>query len=143
MAAQLNRAERQRLIDRLHAERCSCVIRNGEQTRTFNERGVKDLYRLLTEEPELLRGAFVADKVVGKGAAALMILGSVEEVYTDVCQHGCAGTLCTAWRGGGMRPRSAADRQPRPHGPLSGRNALSRLPHGRRVSGTDTQLHTE
>ena len=28
--------------------------------------------------------AFVADKVVGKGAAALMILGSVEEVYTDV-----------------------------------------------------------
>jgi hypothetical protein len=84
MAAQLNRAERQRLIDRLHAERCSCVIRNGEQTRTFNERGVKDLYRLLTEEPELLRGAFVADKVVGKGAAALMILGSVEEVYTDV-----------------------------------------------------------
>ena len=142
MAAPLNRAERQRLIDRLHAERCSCVIRNGEQTRTFNERGVKDLYRLLTEEPELLRGAFVADKVVGKGAAALMILGSVEEVYTDVAST-AALELFAAWRGGGMRPRSAADRQPRPHGPLSGRNALSRLPHGRRVPGTDTQLHTE
>lgn len=84
MAAPLNHTERRQLIDRLHAERCSCVIRSGTQIRTFRERGVKDLYRLLTEEPELLRGAFVADKVVGKGAAALMILGGVAEVYADV-----------------------------------------------------------
>ncbi len=84
MATPLNHAERQQLVDRLHAERCSCIIRNGTQIRTFRERGVKDLYRLLTEEPELLRGAFVADKVVGKGAAALMILGGVAEVYADV-----------------------------------------------------------
>lgn len=84
MAAPLNHTERRQLIDRLHAERCSCVIRSGTQIRTFRERGVKDLYRLLTEEPELLRGAFVADKVVGKGAAALMIVGGVAEVYADV-----------------------------------------------------------
>ncbi|MCM1151870.1 MAG: DUF1893 domain-containing protein [Alistipes sp.] len=75
---------RQELIARLHAERCSCVIANGTQTRIFRERGVKDLYRLLTEEPASLAGAFVADKVVGKGAAALMILGKVREVYADV-----------------------------------------------------------
>jgi len=84
MTAPLNPTERQKLVDRLHTERCSCVICNGRQIRTFRERGVKDLYRLLVEEPELLRGAFVADKVVGKGAAALMILGGVEEVYADV-----------------------------------------------------------
>ena len=84
MTLPLNPAERQQLVDRLHAEQCSCVIRNGAQVRTFRERGVKDLFRLLDEEPELLRGAFVADKVVGKGAAALMILGGVEEVYADV-----------------------------------------------------------
>ena len=53
-------------------------------TRIFRERGVKDLYRLLEEEPELLDGAFVADKVVGKGAAALMILGGVGELHADV-----------------------------------------------------------
>lgn len=80
----LSDAERKELIDRLHAERCSCVIRNGTQTRLFRERGVKDLLRLLDEEPELLNGAAVADKVVGKGAAALMIVGGVREVYADV-----------------------------------------------------------
>ena len=76
--------ERQRLIDLLHAEACSCVIANGGTTRIFRERGVKDLYRLLCDEPAFLRGAFVADKVVGKGAAALMLLGGVGEVYADV-----------------------------------------------------------
>ena len=76
--------QRLQLIDLLHVEACSCVIRNGDVTRIFRERGVKDLYRLLEEEPELLAGAFVADKVVGKGAAALMILGGGGELHADV-----------------------------------------------------------
>lgn len=70
-------------IDLLFAEGCSCVIRNGDQLRIFRERGVKDLRRLLKEQPEFLLGAFVADKVVGKAAAALMILGGVKEVFAD------------------------------------------------------------
>lgn len=52
--------------------------------RIFRERGVADLFRLLHEEPQLLRGAFIADKVVGKGAAALMVLGGVEGLFADV-----------------------------------------------------------
>ena len=40
-------------------------MRNGDTIRIFRERGVRDLWRLLHEEPELLDGAFVADKVVG------------------------------------------------------------------------------
>ncbi|MDY4043915.1 MAG: DUF1893 domain-containing protein [Marinifilaceae bacterium] len=71
------------LIRLLHSVDCSLVIRNGE-IRTFSERGVAALYRLLKEEPIFLKGASVADKVVGKGAAALMILGGVRELYTDV-----------------------------------------------------------
>lgn len=69
----------------LHEGGWSCVIRGGDgAVRTFSQRGVADLYRLLTEEPEMLRGASVADKVVGKGVAALMALGGVAEVYADV-----------------------------------------------------------
>ena len=34
--------------------------------RIFRERGVADLFRLLHEEPQLLRGAFIADKVIGR-----------------------------------------------------------------------------
>ena len=76
--------ERQELITQLHALQCSCIIHNNGTTRTFHERGVKDLHRLLTQEPEILSGASLADKVVGKGAAALMIAGGVKWVYADV-----------------------------------------------------------
>lgn len=72
------------LINLLHTGGYSCVIANEGKTRTFTQRGVADLYDLLTREPEFLKGALIADKVVGKGAAALMILGGIKELYTDV-----------------------------------------------------------
>lgn len=63
----------------------SCVIEssNGEIL-TLHERGVSDLYRLLTQDSEALNGSLIADKVVGKGAAALMILGKVRALYAVV-----------------------------------------------------------
>lgn len=73
----------ERLIQILHEGGFSCVVLNGEM-RTFSQRGVMDLYDLLTHEPEFLNGALIADKVVGKGAAALIALGKVKELYADV-----------------------------------------------------------
>jgi hypothetical protein len=78
---------REQIIAMLHAEACSCVIANGHRIESFHERGVKDLHRLLRQEPEILCGAQLADKVVGKGAAALMIAGGVAWVYADVISH--------------------------------------------------------
>ena len=43
------------------------MIANGDRIRTFTRRGVADLY---------------ADKVIGKAAASLMLLGGVRQVYT-------------------------------------------------------------
>lgn len=71
------------LIDRLHRQKCSCVIAHGDDVRMFHQRGVADLYDLLRCEPAFLQGARVADKVVGKGAAALMVAGGVTELYAD------------------------------------------------------------
>lgn len=71
------------IIELLHREQCSCVIANGD-IRTFRQRGVADLYELLNREPEFLQGASIADKVIGKAAAALMVLGGVKEIYADV-----------------------------------------------------------
>ena len=62
----------------------SCVVGNGTEMRTFSRRGVADLHDLLMAEPEFLKGAFVADKVVGKGAAALMILGKVSRLHAHI-----------------------------------------------------------
>ena len=77
--------EKNNCIAELHRGGWSCVICGaGGEVRTFSRRGVADLLGLLHGEPEFLRGAFVADKVVGKGAAALMVLGGVAELYTDV-----------------------------------------------------------
>ena len=69
----------EKLINLLHTGGYSCTIANGGKIRTFTQRGVADLYDLLTQEPEFLKGALIADKVVGKGAAALMILGGIKE----------------------------------------------------------------
>lgn len=78
---------------RLRAEQCSCVIANGEQIRLFHQRGVKDLHSLLHLEPALLAGAHLADKVVGKGAAALMVAGGVKYVYAEVISQAALALL--------------------------------------------------
>lgn len=72
----------ERIIELLHTGNTTLVIEN-RGTHTFTGRGVADLYSILTERPELLEGAAVADKVVGKGAAALMILGKTGSLYAE------------------------------------------------------------
>ena len=72
------------LVNLLHKENYSCVIFGLNETRTFSRRGVMDLYDLLLNNRAFLKGALVADKVVGKAAASLMILGEVGELHADV-----------------------------------------------------------
>lgn len=69
------------LFDILQTGHYSLVIRNGK-TKTFTGRGVSDLYRLYSEDSAFLQGAEIADKVVGKAAASLMILGGVRKLQT-------------------------------------------------------------
>lgn len=83
----------QAMIERLHAGNYSCVIRKGDEERVFSRKGVADLYGLLQTEPDFLKGARVADKVIGKGAAALMALGKVQEVYADVISRSARDLL--------------------------------------------------
>lgn len=77
----------ERLKEILHSRNCSCVVENRGAVRIFYNRGIKDLYTIYTTEPTLLCGAKIADKVVGRAAAALMILGGVECLYTDVISN--------------------------------------------------------
>lgn len=79
----------------LHDNRCSCVIYNHGRVTLCQERGVKDLFNILKTDPALLNGAMIADKVIGKGAAALMILGCVKAVYADVISRPALELLST------------------------------------------------
>lgn len=72
------------IIDLLHTGGYSCVIMNPAGIHTFTQRGVADLYDLYQTNPSLMKGAAIADKVIGKAAAALMLLGGIKTVYADV-----------------------------------------------------------
>lgn len=63
------------------------VVKEGV-AETSAARGVRPLYDLLTRSPEFLRGASVADKIVGRGAAAIMVTGEVASVWTPVISKG-------------------------------------------------------
>lgn len=72
----------------LHTEKASCVLIKNSEVRIFTQRGVADLYALYLTDRTFMHGAVVADKVVGKAAAALMILGGIRQVYADVVSTG-------------------------------------------------------
>ncbi|MBO7187993.1 MAG: DUF1893 domain-containing protein [Tidjanibacter sp.] len=75
-------------------ERAVALLRSGDYTIailtssgeaiTSRERGVATLMRLLAERAEVLRGAVVADKVVGRAAAALFVVGGCRRLHTAV-----------------------------------------------------------
>ena len=73
-----------RLIELLHSEGCSCVIESQGEIRAFRQRGVADLYGLYQNKRDFIQNAQLADKVIGKGAAALIALGKMKEVYADI-----------------------------------------------------------
>lgn len=69
----------------LHAGDHSLVLRTATgEIYTFDRRGVADLHALYHDPSHPLAGADTADKVVGMGAAALMIAGGVRRCHTDV-----------------------------------------------------------
>lgn len=54
---------KRKLIQLLHEGNYSCVIENGE-IQTFSQRGIVDLYNILNDNKDFLKGAYVADKVI-------------------------------------------------------------------------------
>lgn len=80
----INTLDMNHLISVLHSGNHALAVRTAKGcTLTFDGRGVSDLLRLLDAEPQTLRGAAVADKVVGKAAAALMIAGRISAIHAD------------------------------------------------------------
>lgn len=53
-----------------------------------SERGLKPLILWLEEDSEFLRGAVVADKIIGRAAAMIMVRSGVCEVYGNVMSNG-------------------------------------------------------
>ena len=72
------------MLARLNEQHISLIVRNAGLTTEYTQHGVNDLLQLLENEPQRLQGAVVADKVIGKAAAAIMVVGGVKQVYTNL-----------------------------------------------------------
>lgn len=74
----------EQMLGMLNENGLSLLVRNRGITTQHQNRGVKDLLQLIQQDPKRLQGAVVADKIIGKAAAALMIAGGVKKVYTNI-----------------------------------------------------------
>ena len=72
------------MLDMLNEQGLSLLVYNNGELTTHANRGIQDLLQLISEQPERLDGAVAADKVIGKSAAAIMIVGGVKEVHTNL-----------------------------------------------------------
>lgn len=84
------------LIDRLHADHLSLVILHEGRVATYEGHGVRTLYHILDNEPELLLDAKVAIAAAGHTAAQAMKEGGVVEVYADYISEQAYDTLHAA-----------------------------------------------
>lgn len=69
----------------LHEKNASLVVAyaNGEIKEYYQNR-IKDIKNILQENPEALKEAVIADKVIGKVAASVLTVAGVKEIYADV-----------------------------------------------------------
>lgn len=60
------------------------VVKDGEVLYKSTDRGIKPLFTAVREMKESLKGASIADKVIGKAAAMLSEYGGIHELYTSL-----------------------------------------------------------
>jgi len=60
----------------------SCVvIKDGSIAHTACGRGVSPLRAIYEDKPEMLKNAFVVDKIIGKAAAVILVLGKAKQAH--------------------------------------------------------------
>lgn len=82
----------QSLINLLKNGHHAIVIDNGTIT-TYDAKGIATLLQMVNQDTSPLKGATVVDKVVGKAAAALMILGGVTRLHALLISEGALSLL--------------------------------------------------
>lgn len=68
----------------------TCVMQNNNVVYRSALRGISPLLSWLSADSGALRDAYVADKVIGKAAALLMVYGGVAQVYAAVISRPAA-----------------------------------------------------
>lgn len=71
--------------ERLYGTNASLVVLyvNGEYREYYQNR-IKDIKEILQNDKQALKGAIIADKVIGKVASSILTVAGVKEIYADV-----------------------------------------------------------
>lgn len=71
----------------------SCVlVKDGEVLMTSKDRGIRPIIKMLMEDQNSLKDRVLADKIIGKAAALLVVFGQVEYLYAHVISD-CAKNI--------------------------------------------------
>jgi len=75
----------------------TCVLyRTEEDIQISHEKGIRPLVLWMAEDENALRGAAVADRIVGRAAAFLAVYGGAQAVYGEVMSEGAVSVLKNA-----------------------------------------------
>lgn len=77
----------------LHRSGATCVVYKDEKFFSSMERGIRPIVAWLCQDDDFVAGAAVADKVIGKAAAMLLIYGRAGSIYADVISDAAAAVL--------------------------------------------------
>lgn len=78
----------------LNDENVRGVVRSADgNIKLFHNKGIIDLFTLLTDNPTFLQNAVIADRVIGRGAALLLIKGAVKKVFAYIMSEPAAEVL--------------------------------------------------
>lgn len=69
------------------------VCINEEVVFTSEKQGIAPIIELLDTNEKALEGAYIADKVIGKAAALLLIKGGIKELYADIISEHAMAVL--------------------------------------------------
>lgn len=69
------------------------VVKNGEVVFKSTDRGIKPMYNIAKNLKDEVKGAALADRVIGKGAAILCIYIGINEIYTDLISENAKNLL--------------------------------------------------
>lgn len=83
--------------DILEAENLSFVIvKEGKELARSKESGVRPFFQIIASHGQTLRGATVADQIVGKAIAMICIYAGIEEVYASLISRQALSSLGSA-----------------------------------------------
>lgn len=87
----------EQLKTRLNSDAVRGAVQSADgEVVEFHRKGVADLFTLLTENPSFLKGGMIADRVIGRGAALLLLKGGISEVFAYVMSQSAYDLLCSA-----------------------------------------------